>query len=353
MKKIKVGLLVPLQGPMGVWGPTSIKSAILAAAEVNHMGGITGQELDLIIRDAAWGEDQAAQAARRLVHEDGVSVVVAMVGSNARRAIAQQTAGRCPLIYTPNYERGPPEPDVIGISSTDEHLFGPVVDWIVDKACCRRVFMLGSDYRWPMQTMPAAGAMLHARGVQVQGMLARPIDAEDAWDFQALEVIRATRPDLLLLFLIGDQAIRFHRNFHASGLAAHIPRLAIATDETVLTNLGPDETEGLHAASYYFSAVRSAANIGFMERYWTAFGAQAPIPGFYGQSCYEGIQVAAGMMSDSGTTVPHALLHAPRRDLSFRSARFGAPAAHLAMRLPVHIARADGIAFGVIASYDR
>ena len=88
MKKIKVGLLVPLQGPMGVWGPTSIKSAILAAAEVNHMGGITGQELDLIIRDAAWGEDQAAQAARRLVHEDGVSVVVAMVGSNARRAMA-------------------------------------------------------------------------------------------------------------------------------------------------------------------------------------------------------------------------------------------------------------------------
>lgn len=145
-----------------------------------------------------------------------------MVGSNARRAIAAQTAGRCPLIYTPNYECGQPEPDVIGISSTDEHLFAPLMDWITDKACCRRIFMLGSQYRWPMQTMPAAGALLRARGASVEGMLARPIDADDAWDFQALDMIRAARPDLLLLFLIGDQAIRFHRNFHAAGLASKI-----------------------------------------------------------------------------------------------------------------------------------
>lgn len=351
MDKVKVGLLVPLQGPMGVWGPASMHSAILATAETNHLGGILGKELDLIIRDAAWSEDHAAQAAARLVEEDGVSAVVAMVGSNARRAIAAQTAGRCPLIYTPNYECGQPEPDVIGISSTDEHLFAPLMDWITDKACCRRIFMLGSQYRWPMQTMPAAGALLRARGASVEGMLARPIDADDAWDFQALDMIRAARPDLLLLFLIGDQAIRFHRNFHAAGLASKIPRLAIATDETVLTNLGPDETEGLHAASYYFTAVRSTANAGFMERYWTAFGAGAPIPGFYGQSCYEGIQVAAGLMTTPRATAPRALLGAPRRNISFCSARFRTRAANLTMPLPVYVARAEGNVFEVVASY--
>lgn len=351
MPKVKVGLLVPLQGPMGVWGPASVQSAILAAAEINHLGGVLGHEIDLIVRDAAWSEDQAAAAAARLIEEDGVSIMVAMVGSNARRAIAGQTAARCPLIYTPNYERGSPEPEVLGISSTDEHLFAPVMDWVSDRIGCRSVFMIGSNYRWPLQTMPAAGLMLRARGVAVQGMLTRPINADDDWDFRALETIRAARPDMVMIFMIGDQAIRFHRNFHAAGLSARIPRLAIATDESVLANLAEAETEGLHAASYYFSSVRSAPNAGFMERYWTAFGAQAPVPGFYGQSCYEGIQVAAGMMTSGRTTVPQALLHARLRDVSFRSARFATPSAHLGLRLPVYIARAEDQRFKVIADY--
>lgn len=351
MGKVKIGLLVPLQGPMGVWGPTSMHSAILAAAEINHLGGIGGREVDLIVRDAAWGEDHAAMAARKLVADDQVSAVVAMVGSNARRAIASETTRHCPLIYTPNYERGQPEPDMIGLSSTDDQMFPPLVDWIVDGLGCRRVCMIGSQYRWPMQTMPVAGAMIRARGAQVDAMLARPMQADDAWDFAALERIRALRPDLLLVFLIGDEAIRFHRNFHAAGLSSMIRRLAIATDETVLANLEPDTTEGLHAASYYFSAVRTSANIGFMERYWTAFGATAPIPGFYGQSCYEGIQFAAGMMAAEDTTTPQALLHAAPRKVSFRSARFGTPAGNLTMRLPVYIARAEENSFSVIASY--
>lgn len=349
MNIIKIGLLVPLGGPMSVWAPASIHSAILGAAEINAAGGLMGKEIELIIKDADWSPERAAEATCELVEDDEVSGVVAMIGSNARHAAASQSAGRCPFIYTPNYEQGSPEPDTIGISFTDERMIEPILDWFFEKHGHRRFFIIGSDYRWPLKTMPMTGAMIRAKGGSVEGMLARPIDASDDWDFAALEKVWATKPDLLLLFLIGNQAMTFHRNFYAAGLASKLPRCAIATDETVLASLDPDATEGLFAGASYFNSARTKANVNFMEKYWTAFGEFAPVPGFYGQSCYEGVRFAAAMIDAARTPNPQALIHEKPRKVAFQSARFNSQVADLSMRMPVYIARAEGNAFEVVA----
>ncbi|WP_245453584.1 ABC transporter substrate-binding protein [Aminobacter sp. MSH1] len=349
MSKVKVGLLVSLRGPTGVWAPSCIQSAILGAAEINAAGGIGGKELDLVVKDADWEPERTAAAATQLVEDDAVSAIVAMVGSNSRRLVSSRIAARCPFIYTPNFEPGAPEPNTINISSTDEEMIPPVLDWVFEKLGARRFVLIGCDYRWPLRSMPMAGAMIRARGGSVEGILVRPIDAEDEWDVEALEKIRDAKPDLLLVFMVGDQAISFHRNFHASGLGAKIQRCAIATDETVLTNLDPDSTEGLYAGAYYFAGARTHANVGFMERYWTAFGGLAPVPGFYGQSCYEGVQYAAGLIKAEKTANPLALVHAPHRRIAFNSARFDTPTADLTTRLPVYVAKANGNIFDVVA----
>ncbi|QDG94651.1 ABC transporter substrate-binding protein (plasmid) [Rhizobium sp. NIBRBAC000502774] len=282
MEKVKLGLLVSLSGPTGVWAPSCIQSAILGAAEINASGGVDGRELELVIKDADWRPELAVEAAMELIQDDAVSAIVSMMGSHARRAVSFHTVGKCPFIYTPNLEISDHEPGTIAISATDDQMIAPILDWIFERLYARRFVMVGSDYRWSLKTMPMTGAMIRARGGSVDEIIVRPIDSDDDWDLQASDRIRKLQPDLVLVFLVGDQAISFHRNFQASGLASKIPRFAIATDETVLMSLDPNTTEGLFAGAYYFVSARTDANISFMERYWTAFGELAPIPGSYG-----------------------------------------------------------------------
>lgn len=350
MTGTRIGLLISQSGPTGIWAPSCINSAILCAAEANAAGGIRGAEIDLVIRDAGWEPASAARIARDLIDVDDVSAIVAMVASNARRAISFAVAGRVPFIYTPNYERDTPEP-TIAISSTDDHLIPPMLAWIEQRFHARRFFLIGSDYRWPQRSMPMAGRMISATGGRVVGALARPLNAPESWDNRAIEDIRRSDPDVVLCFLVGDQGIPFYRAYGDAGLAALIPRCAIATDETILASLAPAAMEGLYAGACYFAASRTRPNTAFMERYWSSFGSYAPIPNFYGQSCYEGVSFSLGLLRQGKSNDPKRLLHLPMTQVEYRSARFDTNMSNLAQRLPVYIAEADGLSFDIVARF--
>ena len=48
-----IGLFVPTSGALGIWGPSTIACARLAAEEINRAGGLLGQEVRLRLVDAA------------------------------------------------------------------------------------------------------------------------------------------------------------------------------------------------------------------------------------------------------------------------------------------------------------
>lgn len=350
MSKVNIGLLISQSGPTGIWAPSCLNGAILSAAETNAAGGVNGQEVNLVVRDAGWDPVMAARIARDLIEVDHVSVIVAMVASNARRRISFAIAGRVPFIYTPNYEMDAPEP-TIALSATDDRLIPPMLAWIEQRFHARRFLMIGSDYRWPQRTMPMTGRMIAAAGGTVVGMLSRPLDAPEDWDRRAVEDIRKAGPDVVLCFLVGDQGIPFYRIYGEAGLAGRIPRCAIATDETILTSLSPAAMEGLFAGACYFAAARTAPNTAFMERYWSSFGSLAPIPNAYGQSCYEGVSFALSLIGRCRSADPRRLLSLPPQGVEYRSARFDTATGTLSQRLPVYIAAADGLSFDVVARF--
>lgn len=349
MSKVKFGLLISQSGPTGLWAPSSINSALLAAAEENAADGIFGTEIELLIRDAGWGSDSAVAAAREMV-DDGACAIVSMMGSNSRRDVSFALNGEVPFVYTPNFEMDTPEP-TIAIGSTDDLLIEPFLEWIEGVLGARRYFIVGSDYRWPRRTMPMCASMVTARGGHVVGMLARPIGADDAWDDDAVEKIGWAQPDVILVFLVGDQGIPFYRACARAGLSSRIPRCAIATDESVLYALSQNEAEGLFACANYFASARTSPNCGFMERYWSTFGEYAPIPNAYGQSCYEGLNFAFSLAKAAHRNSAASLLSVSPRNVSFNSARFDKRDANLTIRRPVLIAEAKGLFFDVSARY--
>ncbi|MEQ5828902.1 substrate-binding domain-containing protein [Sulfitobacter sp. NFXS29] len=347
MSKAKFGLLISQSGPTGLWAPSSINSAVLAAAEANAAEGIFGSEVELLIRDAGWASESAVTAAQDMV-DNGASAIVGMMASNSRRGVSFALAGKVPFIYTPNFEMDTPEP-TIATGSTDDLLIEPFLEWIEQNLGARRFFIVGSDYRWPRRTMPMCAKMITSRAGQVVGMMARPIGTEDTWDDHAVETIKQANPDVVIVFLVGDQSIPFYRAFARAGLSKMIPRCAIATDESVLCALSQNESDGLYACANYFASARTTPNCGFMERYWSTFGEYAPIPNAYGQSCYEGLNFAFALAKAATCGSAQPLLTLPPRKVSFKSARFDTKDANLGTRKPVLVAQAKGMCFDVLA----
>lgn len=349
MSKLKIGLLISKSGPTGIWAPSSISSAILAATEANNRGGVFGTEVELVVKDGGWEADTVVHAANRMV-DDGVSAVVGMLASNSRRQVSNALSGRAPFIYTPNFEMDLPEPTV-PVGTTDDMLLRPFLEWIEERFHARRFVLVGSDYRWPRKSMPMTASMIAGMGNSVEDVLLRPMNADENWDSLAVERIGKSKPDVVLTFLVGDQGIPFFRMFEKAGLSARIPRCCIATEESALLSLTQNESEAVFACANYFATAQTKANRCFMERYWTAFDEFAPMPNAYGQSCYEGINCAVGIAKAAKMLELPSLTMVPLSQVLYRSARHDEHMTSIGQKQPVFIAQAKGNMFEVEARF--
>lgn len=346
---MKIGLLVSRSGPAGLWAPSCDAGAMLAAAEINAAGGLLGREVELVVADAGWSESEAIAGSESLVDLDQVDAVVGMHPSNVRNAIRRGLSGRVPYIYTPQYEGGDQSPFMVTTGGTDAEMLAPAIAWLGEHRRARRFFLVGNDYVWPRMAHIRAHGSVRATSGEVVGEAILAFGARDHSD--VLERIRLARPDVVVMALLGTEAASFNRAFAEAGLARHILRLGLATDETVLYAIGADHSENLYGALNYFSGIRSAANDRFLELYHGAYGDQAPPVNLSCQSCYEGVHVLASLARSSGRSDGAWLARRLRRPPGRSAARSGLLRTPMGPKLNVHLAAAEGIDFRIVATH--
>lgn len=99
-----IGLFVPMIGVAGIWGPSAIACATLAAEEINNAGGIQGREIRLKCFNASDEVDDVADMTRELVDSGSIDAIVGMHTSSVRRAVIEGCRGRLPYVYTALHE---------------------------------------------------------------------------------------------------------------------------------------------------------------------------------------------------------------------------------------------------------
>ncbi len=345
---LKVGLLIPREGPAGLWAPSCEASAMLAIAEINAGGGIMGREIDLIIADAGQTDASAASAASTMVALDRVEAVVAMVPSSARQPILRELRGRVPCIYTPQFEGSENDPGVITIGETAEELLKPGIAWLTEEKRASRFFLLGNDYLWPRQSMAHARRLVADCGGYVVGEAEVPFGVED--HEALLKRIERSRPHVVLSWLLGHEAIVFNRAFASFGLAARILRFSTAIDETILYGIGADSTENMYVASGYFSNIRSNNNDAFLENYHQFFGETPPPANGFGESLYEGVHCLGGLARAASSLKPADLRQKIGRAAQGRTARGIEREVSVGTPRMVHMAAVDGHDFQLLAA---
>ncbi|MEM8742719.1 MAG: ABC transporter substrate-binding protein, partial [Pseudomonadota bacterium] len=169
-----------------------------------------------------------------------------------------------------------------------------------------------------------------------------------------LASIRQAAPDLVITVLLGEETVRFHRAFAASGLARRTLRLALATDETLLLGIGPDAAENLFAADTFFASRPCKRRNAMLETYALSFGGTRPAVNVFSLGCYDAVHHAARLARNVGSLdgmgLGQGILRVMGEGAARRLPRARSPALSPRRRPPVHIAEADGTGFRVHAT---
>jgi ABC-type branched-subunit amino acid transport system substrate-binding protein len=354
---LRLGLLLPLSGPLGLTGPSGLSAARLAAIEVNAAGGAAGRAVELVPVDAGRRPDAVAAEARFLADAGLVEAFVGFHTSDVHRALEAALAGRVPYVFTPPHEGGPRKAGVVLLGDSPARQLGPALHWLTDRRRLRRWALVGNDYIWPRAVHRTAARLVRSLGAEVvlDRLVPFPLAAGDDPEAGFEELVAAlvrVGTEAILLSLVGRDRAMHNRVFAASRPAARVVRLSGALEENVLLAAGGDETGELYAAMRSFAGQGDERRIALAEHYRTAFGSAAPVLDAYAEGCYDGVHLAAalavaGMLSARRGQPGAARLLAGEDDRGTRLAWAAAPLGP--PRADSYLARADGLDLTVIA----
>ena len=341
----RVALLIPLCGSAGLWAPSCISSAQVAAEELNRSDGIDGRKIQLIMIDAAMEASiSIEETVNDLIETNSIDAIVGMHISAIRQRLSKVMRQRIPYIYTPLYEGGERTDGLFAIGETPEEQLGPSMEHIQNEYRPRSWALIGNDYVWPRASHNYAKAKLRKMSAGLAYEKYLPFGLSDMSCF--VEEIASSGAEAVLISLVGQDAVAFNRAFGKAGLHNRMVRLSCAIEENGLLASGARNSQRMFVASSYFGALPTEANASFKERYYSVHGDQAPVLNALGQSTYEGVHFLAGLMRE------HAAVWKSHRGSD------GLPVIHRSgrkclssdrsLRAPIYLARASGLQFEVI-----
>jgi urea transport system substrate-binding protein len=342
---LDVALVIPLQGPAGIFGPSCEACAELAAEEVNREGGVLGRELRFVVVDGGAAPRRVADRVDALVSVGAVAAVTGWHISAVRQAIAPRVSGRVPYVYTPLYEGGERTEGVFMAGETPSQQLLPAMRWMADELGVRRWCIVGDDYVWPRGSAAAARAYARAGGAEISDEVFVRLGTEHYGE--VLRRVERSGAEAVLMLLVGDDAVQFNRAFACAGLDRQLLRLSTLMEENMLLASGADSTRGLFASAGFFDSLATSDSLDFIGRFAARYGPEAPVLNSLGESCYEGVRLLAQLVRRAGSLAVDRICavadtvgyDGPRGPVRLR-------ARHLEQR--VYLAMADQVDFEVI-----
>ncbi len=285
----RIGLAVPLSGPLALTAPSALELACLAAEE----SADAGRPVELVPVDAGRAPAVVAAETGRLRAAGVFDTLVGFHTSDVHRALSAAWRGPGGYLFTPPHEGG--------VTATGVRRTGPdplsqhagALRWLVDHHRARRWVLLGTDYVWPRAVHRTARGVLHRLGALVVGEALVPFGPTDPGPL--LDLVLRTRADAVLLSLVGADLALFHREFARAGLDRRVLRLSGALEENGLYALGGDRTGELYACMPSFAATpgsRDEQQLALQERHAARAGADAPVVCAYARGLYDGLRLA-------------------------------------------------------------
>lgn len=303
--EVRIGLLVSLSGTAGIMGRSIVNAATLAVEELNASCAFGRRSAALVVGDERTDSDRARRAYLRMVGQLRCDVVITSVSSASLQNVRSAAVGAGALVLNTamaERHRGRQQNFIdLGESPLEQLL--PSIPRITTDSGASNWYLVGNDYVWPRTVSRLAARLIAEGGGRVQGARFAALGAAG---FDAiLEGIEGSGSDLVLSCFIGEDAIRFEREFHARGLRGSVRTLATNFDDSLLDHVGIEAASGLWASSDHAAVLGLDTELG--ARYARRFGVASPPLTGLARAAYGGVHLFARAAAEARSLSPDAV----------------------------------------------
>jgi len=296
--KLKVGLMLPYTGTFAALGTAIENGFRLHVAEQG--GKLGGREIEIVKVDDESDPAKATDNVNKLIKRDNVDVLVGTVHSGVAMAMAKVAKDTGTLLIVPNAGAdavtGPMCAPNIFRSSFSNWQPGYAMGEVVANKGHKKVVTITWKYAAGDESVRGFKEAFEKGGGKVVKELSLPFPNVE---FQALLTdIAATKPDAVYTFFAGGGAVKFVKDYAATGLKKTIPLYGAGflTDGT-LEAQGAD-ADGLLTTLHYADSLNTPRDNTFRLAYAKAYKLQ---PDVYAVQGYDAAQMlAAGLAAVKG-----------------------------------------------------
>lgn len=329
---IKLGAMYILSGSAATYGQFAQRGIDLAISEINASGGVLGRDLELVIEDSQGKAAVAIQAARKLVYEDEVDVLMGLDSSG----VAQGLVPTIPELQKPLIITHAATPDVTGKLcnaftfriSTNVAQNMKAAAQIAAESDVKRWTTIGPDYAFGHQSWEFFGKALKdiKPDVELMDDTAFPrFGAEDFTPF--INGVMDSNAEGVLISLWGGDLVNFVRQATNLGFFEKDLELmfTVGAATEVLTALEDRMPEGVWLSTrYWYDAYDNEINRNFVKAYIDAYGNP---PSYNAEGAYAAVYAYKKAMETAGNTDGPALVKtltgmsfdAPNGKVTFRA----------------------------------
>ena len=272
---IRIGFIMPKQGPLAEHGEAHFDGTTMALEEFNN--SVRGAPIELVWLDEPTPQD-AQQNAQRLIDENGVVAIVGGGNSATALAISATAAqNKVPFVATNAASTAlagekcnrytfrvqlPVDPQVRAISGA---LKERGTDW----------YFMAASYAFGQDIVKSFQRELDAAGGKTVAIDEAPLATPDYTSY--ILKIRAAQPDVVVGGLAGNDISTFLKQWNEMGMKERIPFAQIGVADADIWGIGAQAAAGIYAKIWYYDNPDNLQeDKDFAAKYEAKFGRPAP-----------------------------------------------------------------------------
>jgi branched-chain amino acid transport system substrate-binding protein len=286
---IKVGLLATLEGPFTVLGQDGVRGAELALKEANYTAG--GKKIDVIKGSSDASPDSAVKAARKLVEQDGVAILIGPLSGDEGLAVKDYAKTQPNVTFINGTSAAQdttlrdPAPNFYRFTTDGAQWMAGLGSYAYNDKHYRTVVTVAEDYSFPYTQVFGFMADFCKAGGHVPKKFWVPIGNKD---FSSVIAAIPDKVDAIYVALGGADGVNFLTQYQQAGGTAPLIGGSITVDQTVLGTQGKqrDYVIGTPAAGPIADNAEGPAWKKFVDDYKAAYKDGFPSPSLFAQGYY-------------------------------------------------------------------
>ena len=281
-EKLKIGVTATLEGTYTVLGEDGMRGFNVALQQRGGKAG--GKEIEVIVGSTDASPDSAVRAARKLVEQDEVDVLIAPLSGSEGIAIRDYAKTQPDMTFV-NASSGAQETTYVNPS---ENFFrfnldgaqwqAGLGDYIYNEKGYRTIATIGEDYSFVYTQVFGLALEFCGLGGEITERFWVPLGTKD---FASVIAALPDDVDAIYLGLGGGDAVNFLNQYQQAGGEAALIGGSIMVDQTVLSSKGSAKEAliGTVAASGQGDTWEDEGWQGFVKAYQDAFPPEERFPG--------------------------------------------------------------------------